>query len=88
MDIVRLLSSSASAVFAGGAEGCWGPSSLLSVTSVPCRGLREGNWSFAIVADFTDAESYRQYDLEDGHNRLRAELAPHAEQVGRAQFEL
>lgn len=51
-------------------------------------GLRDGNWSFAIVADFTDVEAYRAYDLDAQHNRLRARLAPQAEQVGRLQFEV
>ena len=49
-------------------------------------GLREGNWSFAIVADFLDEASYRAYDADDEHNRLRAELAPMAEEVARVQF--
>lgn len=51
-------------------------------------GLREGNWSFAIVADFVDADAYRAYDLDAVHNRLRARLAPLATRVARAQFEL
>ena len=50
-------------------------------------GLREGNWSLAIVADFVDTEAYRGYDADAGHNALRAELAPNAEQVARVQFE-
>lgn len=51
-------------------------------------GLRDGNWSFAIVADFLDEASYRAYDADDEHNRLRAELAPMAESVARVQFVL
>ena len=51
-------------------------------------GLRDGNWSFAIVADFTDADAYRAYDLDPAHNRARARLAPLAEQIARAQFEI
>lgn len=50
--------------------------------------LREGNWSFAIVADFKDADSYRAYDLDAEHNRVRARLAPMAEQIARAQFQV
>ena len=50
--------------------------------------LREDNWSFAIVADFTDADSYRAYDQDAEHNRVRARLAPMAEQIARAQFQL
>lgn len=48
--------------------------------------LRDGTWSWAIVADFTDEDAYRSYDLDAGHNALRAELAPLAADVARAQF--
>jgi hypothetical protein len=51
-------------------------------------GLRDGTWSFAIVADFFDVESYQAYDLDDEHNRYRARLAPLTEQIARVQFEL
>ena len=51
-------------------------------------GLREGNWSFAIVADFSDEASYRAYDAESEHNRLRGLLAPHVESIARTQFTL
>ncbi len=51
-------------------------------------GLREGNWSFAIVADFADEGSYQAYDQDAEHNRIRALLAPLAEQVARVQFQL
>lgn len=51
-------------------------------------GLRDGNWSFAIVADFVDEAAYRAYDLDAEHNRLRAALAPWVEQIARLQFEL
>jgi hypothetical protein len=51
-------------------------------------GLRDGNWSFAIVADFTDADAYRNYDKDAEHNRLRARLAPLADQLARTQFEV
>ena len=50
--------------------------------------LREDNWSFAIVADFTDADSYRAYDQDAEHNRVRARLAPMAEQIARAQSQV
>jgi hypothetical protein len=49
-------------------------------------GLREGGWSFAIVADFVDEEAYRAYDADGEHNALRAELGPHVEQIARVQF--
>ena len=51
-------------------------------------GLREGNWSFAIVADFVDADAYRGYDRDAEHNRLRDELSPYVKQLARLQLEL
>ncbi|WP_249009717.1 Dabb family protein [Conexibacter sp. DBS9H8] len=51
-------------------------------------GLRDGNWSFAIVADFEDEVSYRAYDLDAEHNRLRARLALQVSEIARVQFEL
>ena len=60
----------------------------LSYTIGDDLGLREGTWSFAIVADFTDADAYRGYDRDTRHNELRAELGPLAEQIARVQFEL
>jgi hypothetical protein len=50
-------------------------------------GLRDGGWTFAIVADFVDEGAYRGYDADELHNALRAELAPHAEQIARVQFQ-
>jgi Stress responsive A/B Barrel Domain len=50
-------------------------------------GLREGNWSFSITADFTDEDAYRRYDGEEEHNRVRRELfAPICEEIVRVQF--
>jgi hypothetical protein len=51
-------------------------------------GLREGNWSFAIVADFTDEAAYRGYDADAEHNRLRAQLKPLTSNLARVQFSL
>ena len=51
-------------------------------------GLREGNWSFAIVADFTDTEAYRSYDQDPEHNQARAGLLPLTEQIARIQIEM
>ena len=65
--------------------GCPG---TISYTLGDDLGLRDGTWSFAIVADFTDVESYRAYDLDPEHNRYRALLGPLAEQIARVQFEL
>ena len=51
-------------------------------------GLREGNWSFAIVTDFTDVDAYRAYDQDEEHDRARAGLLPMTEQIARVQFEM
>ncbi|RJQ74701.1 Dabb family protein [Pseudonocardiaceae bacterium YIM PH 21723] len=60
----------------------------VSYTIGPDAGLREGNWTYAIVADFTDVAAYQGYDQDAEHNRLRAELAPMVEQISRVQFEI
>jgi hypothetical protein len=60
----------------------------LSYTVGDDLGLREGTWGFAIVADFQDVDSYRGYDQDAEHNRLRALLAPMVEQIARVQFKL
>lgn len=50
-------------------------------------GLRDGNMSLAIVADFCDEDAYRRFDAEEEHNRVRRELlAPMAESVERCQY--
>jgi hypothetical protein len=49
-------------------------------------GLREGNWSFGIVADFEDEAAYRAYDQDAEHNRLRGLLAGYSARVARVQF--
>lgn len=52
-------------------------------------GLREGNASYAITADFADEADYRRYDLDEEHNRIRRELfAPISASIQRIQFEL
>ncbi|MDK3256898.1 Dabb family protein [Blastococcus capsensis] len=51
-------------------------------------GLRPGNWSFSITADFEDADAYRAYDAEAEHNRVRRELfGPISEEIVRIQFD-
>jgi quinol monooxygenase YgiN len=60
----------------------------LSYTVADDLGLRDGNWSYAIVADFKDADSYRGYDQDAEHERLRARIAPAIEQAARVQYEL
>lgn len=51
-------------------------------------GLREGNWTVSIVADFRDEASFLAYDTDEAHGLLKAELAKNAEQVARVQFQL
>jgi hypothetical protein len=50
-------------------------------------GLRPGNWSFSITADFLDEQAYREYDGESRHNRIRRELFdPICVDIARVQF--
>lgn len=64
-------------------EGC-----LAMVVGVDA-GLRDGNWDYAITADFVDEQAYRRYDLDVEHGRLRTELfAPMSEQIVRIQVEV
>ena len=52
-------------------------------------GLKDGNWDYALTADFEDRQSYQAYDLDPEHNRIRRELAADiTETVVRVQFEL
>lgn len=60
----------------------------LAYTIGPDAGFRDGNWSVAIVADFIDEDSYRAYDADEEHNRIRAELAPMVESIARVQLRL
>lgn len=51
-------------------------------------GIRQGNWDFTITADFVDAESYRAYDEDEEHNRLRREVfGPLSVEIARIQIE-
>jgi hypothetical protein len=52
-------------------------------------GLRDGGWSFAITNDWQDADSYRAYDADEEHNRLRREIfAKICRDVARVQIQL
>ena len=62
------------------------PAGLLAVSVGPDLRLREESWDFAITSDFVDEASYRAYDVEDEHNRIRRELfGPICEQIVRVQ---
>lgn len=52
------------------------------------RVVQRCNWSFAIVADFSDADAYVAYDRDTRHNELRDRLRPMAEQIARVQYEV
>jgi hypothetical protein len=52
-------------------------------------GLQDGNASAGVICDFDSPEAYNAYDLDELHNKIRAEdVKPYAEAVRRVQFEL
>ncbi|MEJ8281198.1 Dabb family protein [Pseudonocardia spirodelae] len=52
-------------------------------------GLREGNAHYVLTVDLPDEESYRVYDRDEEHNRIRRELfAPFSAVIERIQFRL
>jgi hypothetical protein len=65
------------------------PRGLIACTVGTDQRLRDGTWDFAIVSDFADVESYRAYDTDDEHNRIRREMfAPVSAQIVRVQIEV
>ena len=65
------------------------PPGCLSMLVGTDAGLREGNWDFTITADFADVDSYRAYDLDEEHGRIRRELfAPISEDIVRIQIDV
>jgi hypothetical protein len=62
---------------------------MLSMNVGANLGLREGGWSFAITNDWQDADSYRVYDADEEHNRLRREIfGKICQDIARVQFDL
>ena len=62
---------------------------LLDMHTGTDAGLRDGGWSFAITNDWQDADSYRVYDADEEHNRLRREIfAKICQDIARVQIEL
>ena len=62
---------------------------MLSMNVGTDLGLRAGGWSFAITNDWQDADSYRAYDADEEHNRLRREIfSVICAEIARAQFEV
>ncbi|MDZ4826160.1 MAG: Dabb family protein [Actinomycetota bacterium] len=52
-------------------------------------GIDEGNTTFAVVADFEDAEGYLVYRDDPEHKRIAAELIrPHLQSRAAAQYEI
>lgn len=61
----------------------------LDLRAGPDLGLRKGNAHFVLTLDLPDEESYRVYDADDEHNRIRRELfAPLCSSIERIQFRL
>lgn len=51
-------------------------------------GLREGNFDYAVVAEFEDVSAWRVYRDDPGHQKLIAELlAPYIAERAAVQFE-
>ena len=62
---------------------------LVSITVGEDLGLRDGNWDVAVVTDLQDEESYRQYDSDPEHNRIRREIvAPLVDRIERCQIDV
>jgi hypothetical protein len=61
---------------------------LRSFQAGPDAGLIEGNFDFAVVADFDDAESYLAYRANDEHQEIIARLSrPHTRSRASVQYE-
>jgi heme-degrading monooxygenase HmoA len=55
----------------------------------PDLGLVEGNFDFAVVADFDDADSYRAYRDNAEHREIISRLSgPHAKVRASVQYEI
>jgi hypothetical protein len=51
--------------------------------------LRDGGWDYAITNDWADEASYRAYDADEEHNRLRREIfGVISREIARAQIEI
>jgi hypothetical protein len=62
---------------------------LRSYHAGPDAGIIEGNFDFAVVADFDDAESYLAYRSNPEHQDIISRLsAPHAKSRASVQYEI
>jgi hypothetical protein len=51
--------------------------------------LRDGGWDYAITNDWQDEASYRAYDADEEHNRLRREIfGVISREIARVQIEI
>jgi Stress responsive A/B Barrel Domain len=52
-------------------------------------GLRAGGWDYAITNDWQDEASYRAYDADEEHSRLRREIfGVISREIARVQIEI
>jgi hypothetical protein len=62
---------------------------LLDMRTGTDLGLREGGWDYAITNDWQDEASYRAYDADEEHNRLRREIfGVISREIARVQIEI
>jgi Stress responsive A/B Barrel Domain len=62
---------------------------LRSYHAGPDAGIIEGNYDFAVVADFDDAESYLAYRTNAEHQEIIGRLSgPHAKDRATVQYEI
>jgi hypothetical protein len=62
---------------------------LLDMRTGTDLGLRAGGWDYAITNDWQDEASYRGYDADEEHNRLRREIfAVISREIARVQIEI
>ncbi|HUA42491.1 MAG TPA: Dabb family protein [Streptosporangiaceae bacterium] len=62
---------------------------LRSYHAGPDAGIIEGNFEFAVVADFDDAESYLAYRTNAEHQEIIARLSgPHVRDRASVQYEI
>jgi hypothetical protein len=62
---------------------------LLDMRAGADLGLRADGWDYAITNDWADEASYRAYDADEEHNRLRREIfVVISREVARSQIEI
>jgi Stress responsive A/B Barrel Domain len=62
---------------------------LRSYHAGPDAGIIEGNYDFAVVADFDDAQSYLAYRTNAEHQEIIGRLGgPHAKERASVQYEI